>query len=363
MSLLYQDAHNTLEGLAEDANTHLEWASTRFWKYLLEQVFFEARWIIASQQPPTKKDRDLRRVDIVIETIRATSHDTVLFLKAKKPNASQSDIEMLEYQAYVAACAYSAATGKPRVWAMTSVGTKARLWIFNITSRYLLPFFPDDEGSADIDKYFDTMSDLPRMTAHLEFIKDNITPPMYLLDIVSSPPRPANAMLPGDWHDDEVRQVDDYRQDYSVDDRRPRLPVSWRPREAGSAACGPSGLFCSEQHQLAGQFEDTESLYLHNAAGMTRITQARIGYDEHGKMAIHLNGQWVAGPSWQRAKILIGGRERRDSERLGSEHTEDVCIGGGCFFRRYLGSEYLGHITKDNSHNTLYVLDKRFTMN
>jgi hypothetical protein len=72
----------------------------------------------------------------------ATTLGSLLVIEAKRANASSSDIEEPDYQAFAAACAYWTETRMPHLWAMTCVGSRARLWIFSETSEYLIPCVP-----------------------------------------------------------------------------------------------------------------------------------------------------------------------------------------------------------------------------
>lgn len=111
-------------------------------------IFTDDKFIVSSQQPPTHKAGELRRVDLVVEKMdsRATTVGTLLFLEAKRASAFRSDIEEVEYQAFTAACAYHVETGLEHIWTMTCVGSAARLWIFSHSSEFLIPFVPFGGG-------------------------------------------------------------------------------------------------------------------------------------------------------------------------------------------------------------------------
>ncbi|KAL2173005.1 uncharacterized protein P884DRAFT_213173, partial [Thermothelomyces heterothallicus CBS 202.75] len=135
---------------------------------------------------PKNRGPDLRRVDLVVEKMdsTATTIGTLLFLEAKRASTSRTYIEEVEYQAFTAACVYYVETGLEPLWTMTCVGSAARLWIFSGSSDFL-------DG--------------------LEYFKKHTTPPAELLRKTPSP-RPANATLPLNWHDNEVAQLDARRQ-------------------------------------------------------------------------------------------------------------------------------------------------------
>ncbi|GKU07226.1 hypothetical protein FLAG1_10982 [Fusarium langsethiae] len=202
-----------LQRLWQDAQDHPEWAATRLWEYVFNHIVFrEDIWVVSSQQPPTHQDGDLRRVDLVVERIDndAATVATLLFHEAKRANASPSDIQEVEYQAFTAACAYYVETKNQHIWAMTSVGSAARLWIFHAESEYLIPFIPLGERLAERSEYLELSTHGEVIVDALGYVKEHMTPPTELLGRHST--RPMHATLPTDWHDHEVRQLDDWHR-------------------------------------------------------------------------------------------------------------------------------------------------------
>ncbi|GAW23380.1 hypothetical protein ANO14919_129380 [Xylariales sp. No.14919] len=204
-----------MQRLWTDAQQYPEWATTRLWEHIFNRVIFtESKWVVSSQQPPTHQAGDLRRVDLVVEEIdgHAQTVGTLLFVEAKRAAASPSDVMEVEYQAFTAACAYFVETGIERLWTMTCVGTRARLWIFDQKSNYLIPFVPPGDGLADIDEYLEISTHGTTLVEGLKFCKDHMRPPSDLLETTGASPRPANVTLPPSWHDDEVTIVDSQRR-------------------------------------------------------------------------------------------------------------------------------------------------------
>ncbi|KAI1159002.1 hypothetical protein F5B18DRAFT_638783 [Nemania serpens] len=204
-----------LQRLWNDAQQHPEWATTRLWEYIFNRVVFtESNWVVSSQQPPTHQPGELRRVDLVVEEIdtQAQTIGTLLFVEAKRANASPRDIEEVEYQAFTAACAYYVETGVESLWTMTCVGSRARLWIFHEKSTYLIPFVPLGDGLAAIDEYLEMSTHGTTLVEALKFCKNHMRPPKDLLKTSDASPRPANVTLPSSWHDNEVAVVDSQRQ-------------------------------------------------------------------------------------------------------------------------------------------------------
>lgn len=194
--------------LWRDAQEKPEWATTKFWEYFFKQNTFSGRhWSVASQQPPTYDDEDLRRVDLVVEQIYDdASSAALLFVEAKRAHVDRNEVENVEYQAFTACCANLYATRKYAVWAMTCVGTRVRLWVYKYGSDYLTPYFPLGDGLSEQSEYAEIANYGREIQGALEFIKKHPIPPESTFEKPPSP-RPAHATLPSDWHDTEVAWV------------------------------------------------------------------------------------------------------------------------------------------------------------
>ncbi|KAI0425287.1 hypothetical protein F5Y09DRAFT_335094 [Xylaria sp. FL1042] len=185
----------TLTALWNEAQQQPEWATTQLWEHIFNRIVFNNHpWIVSSQQPPTRQDGDLRRVDLGV-TSGITL--TLLFMKAKRGHASPSDVASAEMQAYTAACACAVEMSSVNpIWAMTCVGSQARLWIFDWDQPFLTPFFPTRMISRQGTELLEC----------LEYIKANLILLAHLLH--ESSPRLASATLPSDWPKDEVKLRD-----------------------------------------------------------------------------------------------------------------------------------------------------------
>nr|CEG03536.1 unnamed protein product [Fusarium acuminatum CS5907] len=197
-----------LKKLWEQVQTKPEWATTKFWEYVFkENVFGSSRWAIASQQPPTDDENDLRRVDLVVENIDENGNSaTLLFMEAKKANVTLDQIDVVEYQAFTACCAHLSYTRRSCIWAMTCVGSKTRLWAYRSNDDYLTPFWPLGDGLSDRAEYLEYSVHGEEILRKLNFIKKN---PMPGLDVFERPPspRPTSPSLPQNWHDSEVNYM------------------------------------------------------------------------------------------------------------------------------------------------------------
>lgn len=89
---------------------------------------------------------------------------------------------------------------------MTCVGTRVRLWAYQYDDDYITPFYPLGSEFSDRENYVEYSSSEHQILQLLQFIQDNPTPPDSVF--VNPPsPKPANATLPADWHDDEVSRM------------------------------------------------------------------------------------------------------------------------------------------------------------
>ncbi|KAI9730330.1 MAG: hypothetical protein M1818_008233 [Claussenomyces sp. TS43310] len=156
MSLIIDDR---TEALWIEAQTKPEWATTLFWEYVLKEQFFSGRdWTISSQQPPTNEASDLRRVDLRIQRWNNKRWNTILFFEAKKQNCSQAEIDTLEGQAYEACVSHMRYTGREEMYAVTAIGTSARLWVAVLEAPYLMPFVPLGVELSDRTGYIEAHS-------------------------------------------------------------------------------------------------------------------------------------------------------------------------------------------------------------
>ncbi|RSL48036.1 hypothetical protein CEP54_013127 [Fusarium duplospermum] len=201
-----------LDRLWQEAQIHAEWATTRLWEYIFNHIVFkDEKWVVSSQQPATHQEGELRRVDLVVEKMNsdATKVETVLFIEAKRATASTADIEEAEHQAFTAVCAYCIDTQVKYVWAMTCIGSAARLWAFKDGHLYLTPFVPEGEGLSDKSEYLEIVINGQTIMAGLEYIKRHTTPPASLFPKARSP-EPPNQMFPQDLGSTEAMQLDEY---------------------------------------------------------------------------------------------------------------------------------------------------------
>lgn len=221
--------------LWQDAQDHPEWATTRLWEHIFNRIVFSTEpWLVSSQQPPTHTPGDLRRVDLVVEQVDSASKTTMtlLFVEAKRASALPNDIAEVETQAYTAACAYAVDSGSTDpIWAMTCVGSLARLWIFDWDQYFLVPYFPGTYGVANRSEYIEISQQGVRLLEHLNYIKKHPKPPRHLIGKAS--PRPMNATLPTNWHNDEVVWRDAQHEREGHESSSAGWPTGW-PTASGT---------------------------------------------------------------------------------------------------------------------------------
>jgi hypothetical protein len=101
----------------------------------------------------------LRRVDVVVKYFEAETLKprVLLFHEAKKQAASKSDVKTVELQANDACKTYCESSGFTHVFAMTTVGTSARLWKYESAGGRLTPLF-GSSAFGDGDAYIDANS-------------------------------------------------------------------------------------------------------------------------------------------------------------------------------------------------------------
>lgn len=136
------------------AQTNNEWATTRFWEHYIRGEYpCEDNWVVASQQPPTDDPEDLRRVELVVDKWTGEFIHRLFIFEAKKKKANQSEIDELEHQAYEACLKHLKYTGRDQMYAMTVIGTGARLWVVHRDDDYLIPWIPMGTNLADKSSY------------------------------------------------------------------------------------------------------------------------------------------------------------------------------------------------------------------
>ena len=171
-----------LHDLWEEAQTEDEYATTALWENIFAEIFPFQQYNVASQQPPTKDPGDRRRIDLVVRPRnerRGNPRAVLLFMEAKRTGSPNEIVVECERQALTACWAYMMSRGLNRVWAMTCIGSRTRLWACQLRDDidYLTPFFPTGTNLADINEYIEIAQRGIEVLHHLEYIKANPLPP------------------------------------------------------------------------------------------------------------------------------------------------------------------------------------------
>ena len=163
MSLITDPTLATLWREAQVA-TESEWPSRTFWLHLFtKHIFFRKSDIVAVEEPPSSTVAK-RRIDIIVKYTNAEHQIFVLcFVECKRPNAPITLIDEVEHQAFNACASYLSDNNLEFVYAMTTLGTRARLWKYFRGNDYLTPLFGSDNLS-DKKEYVEAHS---TQAAHL----------------------------------------------------------------------------------------------------------------------------------------------------------------------------------------------------
>ncbi|KAJ4186648.1 hypothetical protein FSOLCH5_014487 [Fusarium solani] len=291
-----------LKKLWEQVQSKPEWATTKFWEYVFKQNVFGSRhWAIASQQPPTDDENDLRRVDLVVENIDDNENSTtLLFMEAKRANVTLDLIDEVEYQAFTACCAHLYYTRRPSIWAMTCVGSKTRLWAYKINDDYMTPFWPSGDGLSARGEYAEFSTQGQEILRRLNFIKHNPIPGS---DIFQRPPspRPASASLPPGWHDNEVAFIAPPMPSQVYEDSSSSRSAQQPPNDASGSQFQLESTYQGLIVDANDAFEATVDKYENNTYKCNRVSdKARIHVPDHAwvECAVQVSGELFPGYSW-----------------------------------------------------------------
>ncbi|KAI4150887.1 MAG: hypothetical protein LQ340_003840 [Diploschistes diacapsis] len=153
-----------------------ECVSRTFWLHLLSKyIFLEKRFLVTAEAPPSYLD-SRRRVDIIVKNLDLPNPCVLLFIESKKKNAGPSDFDQVEHQAFTACVAYVVAHNLRSVKAMTTIGTKARMWEYETNGDYLTPLH-GGRGLSDASAYIEAHS--PEATTLLDHLNKckSVKPP------------------------------------------------------------------------------------------------------------------------------------------------------------------------------------------
>ncbi|KAL9023818.1 MAG: hypothetical protein Q9196_006953, partial [Gyalolechia fulgens] len=130
-----------------------EQESVNFWQLVLSKSIFAGDDDIGVTPLATGEGM---KVDIVVKHIEppALRIRRLCVVAVKKPNALIHDVER---QAITACTSYLNSNNMSSVYAMTAIGTAARLWKYKKNDDYLTPMFGGD-GLSDMNDYIEANS-------------------------------------------------------------------------------------------------------------------------------------------------------------------------------------------------------------
>ena len=107
----------------------------------------------------------------MVKDLQFSDPCVLLFIESKKQKSNINDIDEVEHQAYTACAAYLVAYKLPSVKAMTTVGTKARMWECRRGDDYLNPLF-GEASLSDVSQYIEAhSSEAGTLRKHLDACK------------------------------------------------------------------------------------------------------------------------------------------------------------------------------------------------
>ncbi|OCL07913.1 hypothetical protein AOQ84DRAFT_341143 [Glonium stellatum] len=121
---------NLRQQLYNEAVSNYEHASLSFWTYIFKVYFSETYFFYDREKPASEQADPLRRVDGQVKYFEEGSFRTrvLCFHEAKKTYASDDDMRVVEGQAFEACATYCGNSNLTHVFAITTIGTRARTW-------------------------------------------------------------------------------------------------------------------------------------------------------------------------------------------------------------------------------------------
>ncbi|KAK5629114.1 hypothetical protein RRF57_004829 [Xylaria bambusicola] len=200
-----------LRKLYQDAVDSIEYKSSAFWQIWLQRAFWEDNFIVVCEFPP---DNSLRRVDIVVREYNQ-DHNTltsIVYTESKKPNGSRREVEEQAADAARLAIEHDNLAG---VYAMTTVGTRFRIWYMSAEAQVLEPL-------DETDEYIDADSEYAsRIWGTIEFIKGE--PPLRIAPVLPSQALLAAQQGPSIAPQGGVEDHDDESRTAETEERAPAL--------------------------------------------------------------------------------------------------------------------------------------------
>ncbi|KIW21940.1 uncharacterized protein PV07_12652 [Cladophialophora immunda] len=132
--------------------------AVNFWLHLYAKyVFAEKEWIIAVEDAPSELEPS-KRGDLKVQYLGDAGFELLLHQELKRREATKRDLEEVEHQAFSDCISYLAAHEEVSMaYAVTSFGTRARMWTCAREATYLEPLFGSEE-LAEPSQYIEAHS-------------------------------------------------------------------------------------------------------------------------------------------------------------------------------------------------------------
>lgn len=147
MSLVI-DAYLSKLWKAAQAASDAETPSRSFWNQVLSKYIFDGReYAVDTEEQPSSASNE-GRIVITVKYFQPQEHfiPILCLVDAKPPNTDATLMHETERQTFDTCAGCLAANKLQHIYAMTTIGTRARLWVYRPGLDYLVPLF----GSQDI---------------------------------------------------------------------------------------------------------------------------------------------------------------------------------------------------------------------
>jgi hypothetical protein len=126
MSFVTTPIRTTLYNNVQASNAH-EHHTKAFWQHIFaKDLFTEEEYAVSTERTPSSHPNDaLRRVDLVVSTYTPQQTLRIIFINEMKKKGGSADAVEAQVQEACQACVRET---KEDVWAMTAIGTTAKMW-------------------------------------------------------------------------------------------------------------------------------------------------------------------------------------------------------------------------------------------
>lgn len=163
-----------LRVLHNEAVPKYEHAPMSFWTYFFNLHFSEECFLYDREKPANEKLDPLRRVDAQLRYLETSTNavQVLFFHEAKNNGAAQAKLVEVENQVYEACGIYCHEAKYSHVYAVTTIGTAARVWKYVKADGTLQPL-TGSEGTGVRSAYIEVDSpDASKISAAVQHMKN-----------------------------------------------------------------------------------------------------------------------------------------------------------------------------------------------